>query len=171
MAHDFEDIDDIDDLSDDELRQLVRDRLAEHRGLDPQDISVAVHDGKVALSGRVGTEGERRVAEHILTDVLGIETVRNNLVVDALRRAESPEAADDSLADEEDHSGLLLGDRAVPLSPEAEHLEEDLDARLYGTTDVRNATEDGTSWTPPSAPTPEGLEGGDASPADYGEDH
>lgn len=167
MAHDFEDIDDVDDLSDAELRQLVRDRLAEHRGLDLRDISVAVRDGVVALSGRVGTDGERRIAEHIITDVVGVETVRNNLVVDSLRRAESPEAADDSAADEEDHSGLQLGDRAVPLSPEAEHLEEDLDARLFGTSDVRNAVENGTAWNPPSSPTQEGVDGEEASPRDY----
>ena len=71
MAHDFEDIDDIDDLSDDELRRLVRDRLTEHRALDVRDISIVVRDGVVALNGRVGTEGERRVAEHVLTDVVG----------------------------------------------------------------------------------------------------
>ena len=171
MAHDFEDIDDIEDLSDDELRRLVRERLTDHAGLDARDISIAVHDGVVALSGRVGTEGERRVAEHVLTDVIGLETVHNNLVVDALRRGESPEAVDDHLVDEDLHSGLLLGDRPVPLSPEAEHLDEDLDLRLFGTTDVGNAIERGTAWNPPSMPTQEGVEGSDASPADYGEDH
>lgn len=171
MAHDFEDIDDIEDLSDDELRSLVRERLAEHPGLDVDDITVHARDGVVHLSGRVGTEGERRVAEHIITDVMGITDVRNDLVVDALRRAESPEAVDEHLEDEDEGAGLLLGDRPVPLSPEAEHLEEDLDSRLFGTTDVRNAVERGTPWVPPSAPTPEGVSGADASPADLGEDH
>ena len=166
MAHDFEDIDDVDDLDDDELRELVRDRLAEHRGLDPRDITVTVHDRVVALTGRVGTDGERRVAERVITDILGIETVRNNLVVDSLRRAESPEAADDSLADEDEHSGLLLGDRAVPLSPEAEHLEEDLDSRLFGTSDVGNAIQSGTAWSPPTSPTQEGIEGEEDVPID-----
>ena len=166
MAHDFEDIDDVDDMSDDELRELVRDRLADHRALDPRDITVSVHDRVVALTGRVGTDGERRVAERVVTDLLGIETVRNNLVVDSLRRAESPEAADDSLADEDEHSGLLLGDRAVPLSPEAEHLEEDLDSRLFGTSDVGNAIQSGTSWIPPMSPTQEGIEGEEDVPID-----
>src|SRR6185369_8798670 len=141
------------DLSDEELRALVRDRLAEHRGLDLRDITVTVHDRVVALTGRVGTDGERRVAERVITDLLGIETVRNNLVVDSLRRAESPEAADESLADDDEHSGLLLGDRAVPLSREAEHLEEDLDSRLFGTSDLGNAIQNGTSWSPPTSPT------------------
>ena len=55
MAHDFENTDDIEDLSDAELRSLVRDRLADHRGLDIDDISVHVDKGAVRLSGRVGT--------------------------------------------------------------------------------------------------------------------
>ena len=171
MAHDFENTDDIEDLSDAELRSLVRDRLADHRGLDLAEISVHVDYGAVRLSGRVGTEAERRVAEHVVTDVIGIPSVDNQLIVDALRRAESPEAADDHLADEEDRAGLLLGDRPVPLSPEAEHLEEDLDSRLFGTTDVQNAIERGTAWVPPESPTPEGMSGTDSSPADLGEDH
>ena len=106
MAHDFENIDDVDDLSDTELRDLVRDRLAEHRGLDLRDITVHVHDRVVALDGRVGTDGERRVAERVVTDLVGIPTVQNNLVVDSLRRAESPEAVDEHMADEDEHSGL-----------------------------------------------------------------
>jgi hypothetical protein len=171
MAHDFENTDDLEDLSDREIRGLVRDRLAEHRGIDINDIEVHVVNGVVQLAGRVGTEAERRVAEHVVTDVVGIPEVDNQLVVDALRRAESPEAVDDHLADEEDRAGLLLGDRPVPLSPEAEHLEEDLDSRLFGTTDVGNAIESGTAWTPPDSPTPEGLSGTDTTPPEYGEDH
>jgi BON domain-containing protein len=170
MARDFENLDDLDDLSDGELRNLVRDRLAEHRGLDPRDITVTVHDRVVALDGRVGTEGERRVAERVVTDLIGITTVRNNLVVDELRRAESPEAVDEHIADEDEHAGLLLGDRAVPLSPEAEHLAEDLDSRLFGTTDVGSAIQNGTAWIPPTSPTQEGIEGQDEFPADDGED-
>jgi hypothetical protein len=171
MAHDFENLDDLDQLSDGELRRLVRDRLREHRGLDPADITVDVHDRVVELSGRVGTEGERRVAERVVTDVIGLPLVRNDLVVDSLRRAESPEAADDSLADEEDHAGLLLGDRPGSLSREAEHLEEDLDGRLFGTSDVGNAIQNGTAWIPPTTPTQEGIGGSDASNPDYNEDH
>ena len=171
MAHDFENIDDLDDLNDAELRSLVRDRLAEHRGLDLRDITVQVHNGVVELSGRVGTDGERRIAERVVTDTIGLPSVRNDIVVDSLRRAESPEAADDALADEEEQAGLLLGDRPVSLSPEAEHMEEDLDGRLFGTSDVGSAIQNGTAWIPPTTPTQEGIEGGEASPPDYNEDH
>jgi len=166
MARDFENIDDVDDLDDNELRQLVRDRLAEHRGLDLADITVTVHDHVVALDGRVGTDGERRVAERVVTDLVGLNDVQNNLIVDSLRRAESPQAVDDHIADEDEHSGLLLGDRPVPLSREAEHLEEDLDSRLFGTSDVGNAIQNGTAWNPPTAPTQEGIEGEEDNPID-----
>lgn len=156
MAHDFEDIHDIGDLGDEELRDLARSTLASHDGIDVNDITVHVERGAVRLLGRVGTDVEARVAERLLTDVLGIPMVRNELIVDALRRAESPEAADEHDAYEESREGLLLGDREVPLVAEAEHLEENLDERLYGTTDVGNAIESGTPWTPPDRPTPEG---------------
>ena len=169
MAHDFENTDDLEDLSDREIRGLVRDRLAEHRGIDINDIEVHVAGGVVRLAGRVGTDAERRVAEHVVTDVIGIASVDNQIIVDSLRRAESPEAVDDHVADEEDRAGLLLGDRPVPFSSEAEHLEEDLDSRLFGTMDVGNAIESGTAWTPPDSPTPEGS-GTDASPPEYDED-
>ena len=158
MAHDFEDIHDIDDLNDDELRDLVRTHLAADSAIDAADISVVVEDGVVLLAGRVGTEAEQQIAAHIVTDVLGVEQFENQLMVDPLRRAISPEAIDEHLVDEEITSGRLIGDRAVPLDPEAERLEEDLDARLYGTTDVQKAIEEGTSWNPPNSPTPEGLD-------------
>jgi len=162
MAHDFEDIHDLDDLNDDELKALVRTHLAAEAGLDSREISVLVEDGVVTLAGTVGTEAEQRIAEHVVTDVLGVEHYDNQLAVDPQRRAISPMDIDDHLADEAETEGLLLGDRAVPLSPEAEHLEEDLDARLYGTTDVQSAIEDGTAWVPPDSPTPEGRDGSDA---------
>ena len=168
---DYENIDDIDELDDRELRDLVRERLAEHTALDIDDITVTVRDGGVVLAGRVGTDGERRVAEHVLTDVLGLVDYTNDLVVDPLRRAESPMDIDDHLEEESRESGLLLGDRAVPLSPEAEHLADDADADLDGTTDVQDAIEGAKSWNPPESPTPEGLSGTDAAPEDYGEQH
>ena len=81
--------------------------------------------------------------------------------LDPMRRAEAPLAIDEELAEEERTDGLLLGDRPVPLSPEAEHLGETVDERideeLYGTTDVQHAIQDATSWIPPESPTPEGL--------------
>ena len=111
----------------------------------------------IVLGGRVGTDGERLIAEHVVTDVLGVEDVRNDIFVDPMRRAESPEAVDESIVDDDRREGLLLGDRPVPLSPEAEGRRMMLDHELYGTTDVRHAIADGTAWIPPESPTPEGF--------------
>ena len=171
MARDYEDIHNIEQMDDRELRDLVREQLEAHNGLDIDDILVQVQDGAIVLSGRVGTDGERRIADHILTDVLGIQEFANDLVVDPLRRAESPLAIDETLVEEERTDGLLLGDRPVPLSPEAEHLADDPEAELSGTTDVQNAIERATSWNPPESPTPEGMSGSDDGPTDFGERH
>jgi hypothetical protein len=171
MARDFEDINNLDQLDDRELRGLVRDHLAAHNALDVDDIAVEVHNGSVVLSGRVGTEGERRIAEHILTDVLGIQNFSNDLVIDPIRRAESPEDVEEHLADEDQREGLLLGDRPVPLSDESAHLADEPERESEGTTDLQDAIEGGGGWIPPESPTPEGLSGTDASPEDYGEQH
>jgi BON domain len=168
MANDFENLHNIRDLDDRELRDVVRSHLRAHNGLDADYITVTVRDGTVTLDGRVGTDNERRVAEHVLTDVLGL-TVQNDLVVQAIHRAESPLDIDDHLAEEDRAEGLLLGDRPVSLDPEAETVEEDSDARLYGTTDVGKAIAEGTAWIPPESPTPEGLEGTGGGVS--GEDH
>jgi len=157
MAQDFEDIHDVDDLSDSELRALVREHLEAHNALDIDDLTVEVDHGTVILGGRVGTEGERLVAEHVVTDTLGLTAVQNDIFVDPIRRAESPEAIDEHLVDEDRRSGLLLGDRPRSVSPETEDLEPPIDADLYGTTGVHTAIADGTSWIPPESPTQEGT--------------
>lgn len=158
MAHDYEDLRDIDGLSDSELRDVVRDTLRDSNAIDHEDIVVRVADGVVTLTGRVGTEQEQRIAERLLTDVLGIATLNSELVVDPLRRAESPIAIDEHLADEAEREALLLGERAIPISPETEHLADDVGARLNGTTDMHDAIERGTPWIPPESPTPEGRD-------------
>src|SRR5690349_13298672 len=132
MARDFEDVHDIDDLSDDELRSLVREHLAADSAIDIDDLSIHVNEGHVVLDGRVGTDEERRIAEHIVTDVLGLEDYENNIFVDPVRRGLSPEAADDNLAEEERTEGRLLGDRPVGLQPESETTVEDIDGELFG---------------------------------------
>jgi hypothetical protein len=156
MAGDFEDLYDIENLSDRELRDLVLEHLEASTALDIDDITVRIEDGVVVLEGRVGDAGEEQVAEHVLTDILGITKFRNELVSDPNRRAESPMAIDEHLADEAKHDGLLLGDRPVSLTDESEHLA-DAPEDDEGTTDVRKATEGGMPWVPPESPTPEGI--------------
>jgi len=89
MARDFEDLHSIDDLNDDELRGLVREHLAAHNLLDIDDFTVEARNGLVILNGRVGTDGERLVAEHIVTDLVGAQRCQNNVFVDPTRRAET----------------------------------------------------------------------------------
>jgi hypothetical protein len=176
MERDFENIHDIDNLNDDELRELVRNHLAAHNGLDTDYLDVRIEAGVVVLGGRVGTEGERRIAHHVVTDVLGITSVRNEIMIDPLHRAESPEAIDDHLVEEDRTEGLLLGDKPQPFGDEAEPVDGgdaySVDKHLFGTTNVQDAIASGTTWIPPEAPTPEGISGQDADPADLsGEDH
>lgn len=170
MEKDYEDIREIDLLSDNELRALVRDELEMQLAFDPDDVDVSVHSGVVRLSGRVGTEEELRIVEHVVTDIVGINKLKNELFVDPIRRAESPEAVDEHLVDEELHEGLLLGDVPRPEDPEAEHLHENTRAELFGTTDVREAIEGGIPWNPPDGPTPEGVSGMDADPSAINDD-
>ena len=159
MAGDFENIHDIEDLSDDELRELVRGHLAADTALDVDDITVTVKDGLVRLDGRVGTEEEQRIAERVVSDQLGVTTYENRLFVDPIRRGTTPEAIDEAIADEEIRAGRVLGDVPVPLSRENELEVEDLDAELYGTSDVQKSIAEGTAWIPPEGPTSEGLAG------------
>lgn len=167
MARDYEDVHDLDDLSDDELRGLVREHLAAHNALDIDEITVQAENGVVVLGGRVGTDGERLIAEHVVTDLLGAQRCRNEIFVDPARRATSPDAIDEHLVQEDREAGLQLGDRPLPLSPEAETTEENLDADLFGTTDVGRAIQDGTPWVPPESPTQEGF----TERGEFGEDH
>src|SRR4029079_2330657 len=101
MARDFEDINDLDDLSDDELRGLVREHLEAHNALDIDDLTVFVQDRVVMLGGRVGTDREQLIAEHGRRDVRDAQRYRNDIFVDPNRRATSPEAIDEHLADED----------------------------------------------------------------------
>lgn len=158
MTRDFEDIFRLDDLSDDELRALVREQLADYETVDADNILVTAANGEVVLAGRVGTEEERRIAERILADVIGLKRYRNDLVVDEIRRDEEPEAVDDHLAESSERDGEPLGKPPENVDDEAEHIDEDLDARLFGTHDVQSAIERGTAWIPPDEPTPEGFE-------------
>jgi hypothetical protein len=166
VEKDYEDIRDIDHLSDNELRALVRDEFDAQLAFDPDDVDVSVASGVVRLSGRVGTEEELRIVERVATDVVGIERLKSELVVDPIRRAESPEAIDEHLVDERLHEGLLLGDTPRPEDPEAEHLHENIRAELFGTTDVQQAIEGAIPWNPPDGPTPEGIEGSEDTPSE-----
>jgi BON domain-containing protein len=170
VEKDYEDVHGIDELSDNELRALIRDTFDQQVAFDASDVDISVRSRAVTLSGRVGTEQEYRVAERTVSDIIGLANVRNDMVVDPIRRAESPEPIDEHLVDEEIHEGLLLGDRPSNESPEAEHLREDLRAELFGTTDVQESISGAIPWNPPDGPTPEGREGSEDSPSELREE-
>ena len=167
MARDFEDIHELDDLDDGELRDLVRQHLAANNGIDLDDLTVTVDDGVVMLEGRVGTDEERQVAEHVVSDVLGIEKYENRIFVDPVRRAVTPEDIDEHLAREDREEGLLFGDKPAPLETTVEYESDSDEVQQFGTSDVTKAIEEGAPWIPPEAPTPEGL----SERGEFGEDH
>ncbi|CAN5284555.1 hypothetical protein BH09GEM1_BH09GEM1_02320 [soil metagenome] len=171
MTRDYEDLHNIEALDDNELRELVREQLREHASLDIDEITVHAQQGKVTLSGRVGNDGERRVAEHVLTDVLGIEDYVNDLVVDQLARAHNSEAADESVAEAAERSGALRGDVEVAMTDESAHLADGIDDDIGGTSDYQKVMEDGLTYNPPNSPTAEGMLGSDAGPEDMGGRH
>lgn len=158
MAHDYEGIFDTEDMDDDELRRLVRETLRDNRSIDATEIAIRVQDGEVLLAGRVGTDEEKRIAERLIQDRLGLDNVRSQLVVDSLRRAESPEAADEHMADEEEHNPFPADDSLYGSDDDARRLNSDLEGGLDRTMDSSEATELGIPWVPPESPTPEGTD-------------
>ena len=164
MAHDYEDLHDLDQLDDRELRDLVKEQLGQHSGLDVAEITVHASHGVVRLAGRVGTDQERRIAEHVLTDVLGVQKFTNDLLVDPGFRATNPEATDENQTSNESDGGKSSIDVEVPLTGESAHLADGVVEGPDGAPDMQTVMEDGTTWNPPDSPTPEGLRGTDAGP-------
>jgi len=161
MAQDFENVFDLDDLSDEELRGLVRDQLAEYDTIDVDSVLVRVKDGHATLTGRVGSESEKQIADHVLSDVIGLETYSNDLFVDPIHRDEESEAADDAVARaaSRGEDPLLGGSDLASTDDEAERTKDNDDAALFGTRDIETAMENGLPWIPPDGPTPEGRDG------------
>lgn len=159
MSRDYEDLHSPDQLDNDELRRLVREQLAESSELDVSEITVSASNGAVTLSGRVGTDEERQIADHVLTDVLGLKAFTNDLLVDPNFRAEAPEAADDNSADHSSSDDAPQLDIEVPLSGGSSLLADTVVEEPDGASDMESVMEDGTTWSPPDSPTPEGLRG------------
>ncbi len=166
MQHDFEDIFDLDNLDPGELRSLVRETLRDSRSIDQLDIDVHIRDNKVILAGRVGTDIEKRIAERVVADRIGLTNVESQLVVDPLRRATSPEAADENISDEEQHDGLRFGDAPDSHSGIADRLASNDADEMPGTVDRTEAIEEGIPWTPPESSTPEGTDEAASPPRD-----
>jgi hypothetical protein len=147
---------DTSDMDDDEIRSLVRDELREQPNIDADLIEVDVSDGKVTLSGRVGTDAEVNIAGHLVTDVVGAVTLDNELVVDEGTRGERAAGADEAMMEQEEHD--RMGGDVRQQSDTAAHLQENLEEEHWGTHDMQSAIQDGTSYTPPDSPTADGYD-------------
>jgi hypothetical protein len=147
---------DVSGLTDDELYERVVDRLRESPEVDEEWIDVRVRDGHVTLAGRVGSDTEAAVAEHVVSTLTGPERFTTELVVSVLRRGEMPEAADEAVA-----ADLEVDDQAGEGNEEhsdtAAHLAEDLHAQTFGTHDPGTAIEEGASYSPPDRPRGDGY--------------
>lgn len=157
MAESFSgDLFDFDDMTDDEVRDVVLERLREQTNLDVSDVDVDVRDGEVTLTGRVGTDAEVQIAEAVLDDVLGLERYSSELVVDETRRGEAPTAADDEVASLKP-ADAELGGLNLQQSDTAEHLVEDLESDARGTHDMGRAIRDADAYSPPDEPIGDGY--------------
>jgi hypothetical protein len=156
MARDFGDVFRTQDMTDGELEQLVTEQLREYPNIDAGWIDVSVRDGVVTLAGTVGTDGEKQVAEKVVAEVIGVPTYVNELVVDALHRAEVPEEIDEAVAFEEELDDHLGGDTRQQ-SDTAAHLVEDLEGEAFGTRDMQQAIQEGSTYIPPDRPLPDGY--------------
>jgi hypothetical protein len=150
------DIFDFSGMTDDELYDVVLQQLREHPEVDAGWIEVRVREGKVTLSGRVGSDAEVSVAEQVLTEILGLSDFTNELVVDELHRGQLPEAADDAVMQDMDVDAQY-GESNENQSDTAAHLVEDLEAQTYGTHSLTDAVNDGASYTPPDRPLGDGY--------------
>lgn len=158
MPRDFEGMYDIGSMDDAELKALIEQELSDHPDLGNDDVSVLVASGRVTIEGRVGSEVEYQAIEHVITDLIGITEVSNDLVVDSLHRDQQPEAADELAAERAargDAGSDGAGDRT---SDEAQHLMQDTAGEQFGTTDVGEAIQQGYSYHPPDKTMQQGIE-------------
>lgn len=157
MAGDYEDLYGEGRMSDRELEVFVRDQLREHAGIEPGTIEISAAGGEVTIAGRIGSEAEYQAAEHVITDLIGIHRLTNELVVDSLTREGYDEGAD--VANTQVYSEPR-GQRGGANRSEdsAAHLLDDTGAEQYGTGDVGEAVERGYSYNPPLRPFQEGSE-------------
>lgn len=157
MPRDYEDVEGLDQLNDRDLRERIEQEFEEYPELEGALVEVRVDQGQVTLAGRVGSESEYQQLEHIVTDVLGIKDVSNELVVDELVRAEYSEAADEARA-QRIRAGGPAAAASDATSDTADHLLEDTASEQFGTRDMREAIERGHSYQPPPGPIQEGTE-------------
>jgi hypothetical protein len=102
--------------SDERIREDVSDRLMVHPDIDASEIEVHVANGIVTLTGIVDNRHEKRLAEFIAEDALGVDDVDNRLKVHhgfwATIRGERPTDRELPVRPERDASASNEGGRA-----------------------------------------------------------
>jgi hypothetical protein len=146
---------DIENMTDEELEVLVREQLDEQPDLDAAGLEITASEGRVTIGGRIGTEAEYQAIERVLTDIIGIADVTNELLVDGLRRVQQDDAADVANAELYNRPRGQRGG-ADRTEDTAAHLLDDTGAEQYGTNDMGEAVERGYSYNPPDKPIQEG---------------
>ncbi|MDX1674497.1 MAG: BON domain-containing protein [Longimicrobiales bacterium] len=154
---DFEGTLNIEQMDDPDIAELIRQQLDEDEAFNPDTVDIAVDDGHVTVSGRVGTEAERQRVAQVLSG-LGATHFDNDVVVDEAARAQRDAAADEAHVEDQE-ARAQIGESGKITTDTAEHLHTDRSDRLYGTKDMKKAIEEGTPYTPPDRPIQEGTEG------------
>jgi BON domain-containing protein len=67
--------------SDERILEEVSDRLMTHPDVDASDIEVRVEHGVITLAGTVPDRHQKRIAEFIADDIVGVDDVHNELSV------------------------------------------------------------------------------------------
>lgn len=67
--------------SDERIYENINDVLTEDPDIDASEIEIEVQDGEVKLSGMVNERLQKRKAEDLIEDILGVTNVENNIHV------------------------------------------------------------------------------------------
>jgi hypothetical protein len=97
---DFENILNLDELDAVAAEAVVWQELAEEPSLDAERLDVRVADGRVRITGRVGTDQEHERVVHLVEDTLGVARFDDAIRVDETVRGSRPEGADLAVAQE-----------------------------------------------------------------------
>jgi hypothetical protein len=64
---------------DERLYEVICERLTEHRAIDASELSVAVDQGIVTVSGTVPNRAMKRAVEEVIAEVLGVVHIQNDV--------------------------------------------------------------------------------------------
>ena len=118
-------------LDDSELAEAIREHLKEDGRIDADELRIICREGVVHLSGALPSEAEHQILLQVVTDVLGLKEVVDDIGVEEL------------LWEREDRSKKEPAEKPLPWQ------------EPYGTEDIVECEEEGKEFVAPSAPTPE----------------